>query len=69
VRSLKYWENIEGWQITDKGVSNWRIGIPSVAQLLARLTREIAASLTGSDFILKALSVANIFSIGITTNH
>ncbi len=32
-----------------------------VAQLLAELTPKIAASLTGYDFILDALSVANIF--------
>ncbi|WP_315791883.1 IS630 family transposase [Fischerella sp. JS2] len=32
-----------------------------VAQLLALLTPQIAASLTGYDFILNALSVANIF--------
>ncbi len=32
-----------------------------VAQLLAELTPQIAASLTGYDFILNALSVANIF--------
>jgi transposase len=32
-----------------------------IAQLLAQLTPEIAASLTGYDFILNALSVANIF--------
>ncbi len=32
-----------------------------VAQLLAELTPKIAASLTGYDFILNALSVANIF--------
>ncbi len=32
-----------------------------VAQLLAQLTPEIVASLTGYDYILKALSVANIF--------
>ena len=32
-----------------------------VAQLLARFTSDIAASLTGYDFILNALSVANIF--------
>jgi transposase len=32
-----------------------------VAQLLAELTPEIAASLTSYDFILNALSVANIF--------
>jgi len=32
-----------------------------VTQLLAQLTPEIAASLTGYDFILNALSVANIF--------
>lgn len=33
----------------------------TVAQLLARLTPEIIASLTGYDFILNALSVANFF--------
>ena len=32
-----------------------------VAQLLAQLTPEIVASLTGYDYILNALSVANIF--------
>ncbi|MEH2257879.1 hypothetical protein [Nostoc sp.] len=32
-----------------------------VAQLLAQLTPEIIASLTGYDYILNALSVANIF--------
>jgi transposase len=32
-----------------------------VAQLLTQLTPQIAASLTGYDFILNALSVANIF--------
>lgn len=32
-----------------------------VAQLLTQLTPEIVASLTGYDYILKALSVANIF--------
>ncbi len=32
-----------------------------VCQLLAELTPEIAASLTAYDFILNALSVANIF--------
>lgn len=32
-----------------------------VAQLLTELTPKIAASLTGYDFILNALSVANIF--------
>lgn len=32
-----------------------------VAELLAQLTREVVASLTGYDFILNALSVANIF--------
>jgi hypothetical protein len=32
-----------------------------VAQLLADLTPQIAASLAGYDFILNALSVANIF--------
>jgi|GEM_PF-4227755 len=32
-----------------------------VAQLLAQLTPEIVASLTGYDFILNVISVANIF--------
>lgn len=32
-----------------------------VAQLLTQLTKEVVASLTGYDFILNALSVANIF--------
>ncbi len=32
-----------------------------VAELLAQLTSDVTASLTGYDFILNALSVANIF--------
>ena len=45
------------WELFDN-LEHLRI---MVAQLLAELTPEIAASLTGYDFILNALSVANIF--------
>ena len=45
------------WELFDN-LEHLRI---MVAELLAQLTSDVAASLTGYDFILNALSVANIF--------
>ncbi len=56
----RVWQHLKQdlkWELFDN-LENLRI---KVGQLLAQLTPEIAASLTGYDFILNALSVANIF--------
>ncbi len=56
----RVWEHLKRnlkWELFDN-LEHLRI---KVAELLAQLTSEVAASLTGYDFILNALSVANIF--------
>ena len=56
----RVWEHLKQdlkWELFDN-LEHLRT---KVAQLLAELTPKIAASLTGYDFILNALSVANIF--------
>ncbi|MEH2414950.1 transposase [Nostoc sp.] len=56
----RVWEHLKQdlkWELFDN-LEHLRT---KVAQLLAELTPKIAASLTGYDFILDALSVANIF--------
>ncbi|MDZ8084065.1 MAG: hypothetical protein RMY16_00485 [Nostoc sp. DedQUE12b] len=56
----RVWEHLKQdlkWELFD----NLEHLPTKVAQLLAELTPKIAASLTGYDFILNALFVANIF--------
>ncbi len=56
----RVWEHLKHdlkWELFD----NLEKLQAKVGQLLAQLTPQIAASLTGYDFILNALSVANIF--------
>jgi transposase len=56
----RVWEHLKQdlkWELFD----NLEKLRAKVGQLLAQLTPQIAASLTGYDFILNALSVANIF--------
>ncbi len=56
----RVWEHLKHdlkWELFDN-LEHLRT---KVAELLAQLTREVVASLTGYDFILNALSVANIF--------
>lgn len=56
----RVWEHLKQdlkWELFNN-LENLRT---KVAQLLAELTTDIASSLTGYDFILNALSVANNF--------
>ncbi len=56
----RVWEHLKQdlkWELFDN-LEHLRT---KVAELLAQLTSQVAASLTGYDFILNALSVANIF--------
>lgn len=55
----RVWEHLKQdlkWELFDN-LEHLRT---KVAELLAQLTSQVAASLTGYDFILNALSVANI---------
>lgn len=56
----RVWEHLKKdlkWELFD----NLDCLREKVAELLSQLTSEVVASLTGYDFILNALSVANIF--------
>ena len=56
----RVWEHLKKdlkWELFD----NLECLQTKVTELLAQLTSEVIASLTGYDFILNALSVANIF--------
>jgi DDE superfamily endonuclease len=56
----RVWEHLKQdlkWELFDN-LEHLRT---KVSELLAQLTSQVAASLTGYDFILNALSVANIF--------
>ncbi|WP_442947672.1 hypothetical protein [Nostoc sp.] len=56
----RVWEHLKQdlkWELFDN-LEHLRA---KVAQLLTQLTKKVVASLTGYDFILDALSVANIF--------
>ena len=56
----RLWEHLKKdlkWELFDN-LDSLRV---KVAELIVQLTSEVIASLTGYDFILNALSVANIF--------